>query len=165
MHETRQEQLTPTTARTLSHFHTNLTSLSRPLEDYFTYYCVAPSDASHDHTPITHPCPQELSRKQACTTRNRKRPTSEPPVSLFRLCSLPLPSPSGNRAMAPRGNAHAHDKRQFSPVQSPVRQPTHPCISLHTKDSHQPGSSLPATRLGQTDDERYQSFSTRKGEP
>jgi hypothetical protein len=121
-------------------------------------------------------------------TYNRKRAAQHPktPVSLFRLwpslfASRPLflPSQSGSWAIGQSGkssdgattwNARARQGSsvRFGSVQSsPVRQPIHPC--MQTQDSHQPGSSLPATRFRpdglQTLTLLRSSSTGRKGEP
>jgi hypothetical protein len=86
-HETRQEhqpppELFPTIPPT---------SLCRPLKDCSANYCVAPFDASHDHTPFATPTllrSRKLSRKQARPTASAQHPKSRFPSSV--LPSLPL---------------------------------------------------------------------------
>jgi hypothetical protein len=109
-HETRQEhqpppELFPTIPPT---------SLCRPLKDYSANYCVAPFDASHDHTPFATTTllrSRKLSRKQARPTASAQHPKFRFPSPLYLFSRLT--SPILNRAMAPpRGTrTHSHDKK------------------------------------------------------
>jgi hypothetical protein len=160
-HETRQEhqpppELFPTIPPT---------SLCRPLKDYSANYCVAPFDASHDHTPFatTTLRSRKLSRKQARPTASAQHPKSRFPS--FVLPSLPLFASYSSHSQSGDGattwNAHSLTRQKGSQI----RQPAHPC--KNSKRSRQPGTSLPDTRFKAKTACRTLTLlaSIRKGEP
>lgn len=160
-HETRQEhqpppELFPTIPPT---------SLCRPLKDYSAKYCVAPFDASHDHTPFatTTLRSRKLSRKQARPTASAQHPKSRFPS--FVLPSLPLFASYSSHSQSGDGattwNAHSLTRQKGSQI----RQPAHPC--KNSKRSRQPGTSLPDTRFKAKTACRTLTLlaSIRKGEP